>query len=240
MEVTSNDYFALDGVSCSTVGLWCDTPPVQVLSELRGKNYQVGADEDLYLSDDTYADIQFRITAFSFFSTDFDTSAVYAFLRGKSKLKLSRNNGYYYKIRTISCNPSQSYDGKRIQYQITIKCAPFRYIDDEEIITLSSSGIVQNAGTLYCKPVYTLHLSANSGIGTLTVNGQTVTINIPSSIGSNTFVIDSEKMLAYDGNNAIRTQNTAGYFPFMSVGTNSVSFGGVVSGVTIKRNERCY
>lgn len=47
-------------------------------------------------------------------------------------------------------------------------------------------------------------------------------------------------MIAYDGNNVIRTKNTSGYFPFMSIGNNTVSFGGIVSSVDIKRNERCY
>lgn len=240
MEVTSVDFFALDGISCSDVGLWCDTPPIQVLAEERGNNYQVGADEDLYRSDDSFNDIQFRFTAFAFFAEDFDQSAVYAFLRGKSKLTMSRNSGYYWKIRSISCSPSQSQDGKKIRYQITVRCAPFRYVDNEEEITLTAGANIQNAGTRYCKPVYTLHLTTQTGTGTLTVNGQTVTINIPEMLLSSTFVIDAEKMLAYDGNNRIRTQYTSGLFPWLSVGQNYVSFGGIIDQVKVKRNERCY
>lgn len=240
MEVTSVDFFALDGISCSDVGLWCDTPPIQVLAEERGNNFQVGADEDLYRSDDSFNDIQFRFTAYAFFAEDFDQSNVYAFLHGKSKLTMSRNSGYYWKIRSISCNPSQSVDGQRIRYQITVKCAPFRYVDNEEEITLTSAENVQNAGTRYCKPIYTLHLSATSGIGTLTVNGQAVAINIPSPTGSTDFVIDSERQIAYDGNNQMHTQYTSGIFPWMGVGQNYVTFGGIVGSVTIKRNERCY
>lgn len=240
MEVNSRDYFELDGISCSDIGLWCDTPPIQVMAEERGKNYQVGADEDIYKSDDSYGDIQFRFTAYAFFSDDFDQSNVYAFLHGKSKLTMSRNDGYYWRIRSISCTPAHSQDGLKIRYQITIRCAPFRYVDDEEDITLTSAGNVQNAGTRYCKPVYTLHLSATTGIGTLTINGQSVVVNIPSATGSTDFVIDSEKQIAYDGNNAIHTQYTSGIFPWMGVGGNYVQFGGIVDSVTIRRNERCY
>lgn len=240
MEVTSVDFFALDGISCSDVGLWCDTPPIQVLAEERGNNFQVGADEDLYRSDDSFSDIQFRFTAYAFFAEDFDQSTVYAFLRGKSKLTMSRNSGYYWKIRSISCSPSQSQDGKKIRYQITVRCAPFRYVDNEEEITLTAGANIQNAGTRYCKPVYTLHLTAQTGTGTLTVNGQAVTINIPEMLLSSTFVIDAEKMLAYDGNNRIRTQYTSGLFPWLGVGQNYVTFGGIVDQVKIKRNERCY
>lgn len=240
MEVNSSDFFALDGISCSDIGLWCDTPPIQVMAEERGKNYQVGADEDIYKSDDSYGDIQFRFTAYAFFADDFDQSNVYAFLHGKSKLTMSRNDGYYWRIRSISCTPSHSQDGLKIRYQITIRCAPFRYVDDEEDITLTAAGNVQNAGTRYCKPVYTLHLSATTGIGTLTVNGQSVVVNIPSATGSTDFVIDSEKQIAYDGNNMIYTKYTSGIFPWMGLGGNYVTFSGIISSVTIKRNERCY
>lgn len=239
MEVTSRDFFALDGISCSDVGLWCDTPPIQLLADERGNNYQVGADEDLYRSDDSFSDIQFRFTAYAFFVEDFDQSAVYAFLHGKSKLTMSRNSGYYWKIRSISCNPSQAVDGQRIRYQITVKCAPFRYVDNEEEITLTSPANVQNAGTRYCKPVYTLHLTIAEGAGSITVNGQTVAINIPVTTGSTDFIIDSEKQIAY-ANNTIYTKYTSGIFPWMGVGQNYVSFGGIVGSVTIKRNERCY
>lgn len=240
MEVTSVDFFALDGISCSDVGLWCDTPPIQVLADERGNNFQVGADEDLYRSDDSFSDIQFRFTAYAFFAEDFDQSAVYAFLHGKSKLTMSRNDGYYWKIRSISCTPTQSVDGRKIKYQITVKCAPFRYVDNEPEITLTAGANIQNAGTRYCKPVYTLHLTAQTGTGTLTVNGQAVTINIPEMLLSSTFVIDAEKMIAYDGNNRIRTQYTSGLFPWFGVGENYVSFGGIIDRVTIKRNERYY
>ncbi len=240
MEVTSVDFFALDGISCSDVGLWCDTPPIQVLADERGNNFQVGADEDLYRSDDSFSDIQFRFTAYAFFADDFDQSNVYAFLHGKSKLTMSRNSGYYWKIRSISCSPSQSQDGKKIRYQITIRCAPFRYVDNEEVITLTSPENVQNAGTRYCKPVYTLHLTSAEGAGSITVNGQTVAINIPVTTGSTDFVIDSEKQISYAGNNAIYTKYTSGIFPWMGVGQNYVTFGGIVGSVTIRRNERCY
>ena len=239
MEVTSRDFFALDGISCSDIGLWCDTPPIQVMAEERGKNYQVGADEDIYKSDDSYGDIQFRFTAYAFFADDFDQSAVYAFLHGKSKLTMSRNDGYYWRIRSISCSPSHSQDGLKIRYQITIRCAPFRYIDDEEDITLTEAGNVQNAGTRYCKPVYTLTITG-AGTGTLTVNGQTVVINIPFGDGGGTFTIDSEKQLAYDGNNQIHTHYTSGIFPWLGIGNNYVQFSGIISSVDIKRNERCF
>lgn len=241
MEVSSIDNFALDGVSCSTVGLWCDTPPIQVLSTERGSTYKVGTDEDMFVSDDSFDDISFRFTAYAFFADDFDQSEVYAFLRNKKKLTISRNDGYYWKIRTITCTPSQSQDGKKIKYQITVKCAPWRYVDNEAKVTVSQSGTnVECGGTRYCKPIYKITLSAYSGTGSMTVNNQQVTVVIPQTMGTLTFYIDSEKMLAYDGNNVVRTMYTSGIFPWMAVGNNAVSFGGIVESIEIQRNQRYY
>ena len=241
MEITTfNDGFSLDGVSCGTVGLWCDTPPIQILAEEKGSYYSVGRDTELYASDDSYKDISFKFTCYAWFSEDFDTSNIYAFLHGKKKLSMTRNDGYYWKIRSVSCTPSEKMDGKRIKYQITFKCAPWRYFDNEAVVTLTGAENVQNAGTRFCMPKYTLHLSALTGIGSFTVNGQQVTITIPTTMGSNVLVVDSENAIAYDGNNVIRTQYTSGIYPYMNLGNNWTTFGGIISSIDIQRNERCY
>lgn len=242
MEVTSKDWFALDGVSCDTVGLYCDTPPVQIMAERKGQNYYVGSDEEIYKDDDSFSDISFRFNCYAFFPESFDTSEVFAYLQGKRKLTMSRNDGYFYRIRNISCSTSEKADGSRIKYQITVKCAPFRYIDDEEPVVISGSGAITNDGTRYCKPVYTITLSANSGQGVLIVNGNQVTITIPESnpVSDGKFIVDADIEMAYgtDGNN--RTMQTAGIFRFLAVGQNVVQLGGICQSVSIKRNGRCY
>lgn len=242
MEVTSKDWFALDGVSCGTVGLYCDTPPVQIMAERKGQNYYVGSDEEIYKDDDSFSDISFRFNCYAFFPESFDTSAVFAYLQGKRKLTMSRNDGYFYRIRNISCSTSEKADGSRIKYQITVKCAPFRYIDDEEAVVISSSGVVMNNGTRYCKPVYTLTLSANYGQGTLTVNGHQLTITIPESnpVADGKFIVDADIEMAYGTDGSNRTMQTAGIFRFLAVGQNAVTLGGICQSVSIKRNGRCY
>ena len=243
MEVTSVDSFTLDDISCSEIGLWCDTPPIQVLGEMNGTNYQVGSDTDMYVSDDSYKDITFRFTAYAFFKTDFDMHTVYDFLRGKSELRMSRNDGYFWKIRSISCNPTQTQDGQKIKFQISIKCAPWRYVDNETPVNVTQSGTnVACGGTRFCKPLYKLTLSAYTGTGAFTVNGQQVTIVIAESMGTDTLYIDSEKQIAYDGsqNPQMRTPLTSGIFPWMSVGNNAVTFGGIISSIQVTRRQRCY
>jgi phage-related protein len=241
MVIESVDYFMLDEVSSNDVGLWCDTPPIQPLGDENGTSYQIGSDTDMYVSDDSYKDITFKFICYGFNKNAYSALTVYEFLRGKKELRISRQDGFYWKIRSVSCTPSQSYDGHKIKYQISIKCEPWRYIDDETIVNVTQTLTqVQCGGTRFCKPLYALHLSALTGTGTLGVGDQQVSIIIPTSMGSNTLYIDSERQIAYDGNLVIRTQLTAGIYPFMDVGMNIVSFGGIVEGVEIKRNQRCY
>lgn len=242
MEVTSRDWFALDGVSCDTVGLYCDTPPVQIMAERKGQSYYVGGDEELYKDDDSFSDISFRFNCYAFFPEDFDTSAVFAYLQGRKKLTMSRNDGYYFRIRNIQCSTSEKADGSRIKYQITVKCAPFRYIDDEEAVVITGSGVVMNNGTRYCKPIYTITLSANYGQGTLTVNGHQLTITIPESnpVSDGKFIVDADIEMAYGTNGSNRTMQTAGIFRFLAVGQNAVTLGGICQSISIKRNGRCY
>jgi phage-related protein len=242
MELTSKDWFALDGVSCGTVGLYCDTPPAQIMAERKGKSYYVGGDEEIYKDDDSFADISFRFNCYAFFPESFDTSVVFAYLQSKRKLTMSRNDGYFYRIRSISCSTSETADGSRIKYQITVKCAPFRYIDGEDAVVISGSGAVTNNGTRYCKPVYTITLSANYGQGTLTVNGHPLTITIPDTnpVSNGKIIIDADLEMAYGTDGSNRTMQTAGIFRFLAVGVNVVELGGICQSVSIKRNGRCY
>lgn len=242
MEVTSVDYFSLDGVSCETVGLYCDTPPVQIMAQQRGQKYAVGQDEDIYVPDDSYNDITLSFSCFAFKPDDFDTSAVYAYLHGKTKLTYTRNAGYYYKVRSFTVSVSERYDGSCIKYQITFTCKPFRYIDGEEIIDIEGTGVVWNDGTRYCKPIYTITTSALTGNGSISVNGQVFTFAATQSkpIGNKKLIIDAERMLVYDGLERNRMMITSGFLPFLSVGNSMVSLNGIAESVTIQRNERCY
>ena len=77
MVILENDWFALDGVSCTSVGLSCDTPPVQIMANRTGNLYQVGIDESIYTPDDQYSDITFKFRCFAMHPDSFDTSAVF-------------------------------------------------------------------------------------------------------------------------------------------------------------------
>lgn len=242
MEVTSVDYFSLDGVSCQTVGLYCDTPPVQIMARQRGQKYAVGQDEDIYVPDDSYNDISLAFSCYAFKPDDFDTSQIYAYLHGKTKLTYTRNDGYYYKIRSFTVNASERYDGSCIKYTITFTCKPFRYIDNEETVTVTGRDVVTNEGTRYCKPIYTITTSSQTGNGSISVNGQALTFTATQSkpIGNKKLIVDAERMIVYDDLERNRMMITSGFLPFMNVGNNVVALSGIATSVVIQMNERCY
>ena len=241
MEVRNDDFW-INGVSARSIGITTVDPLVPPpMASRRYNTYQIGSDTDLVDADDSFDDITYPITMRVIGKPgSLDNSALYAFLAGARMLRLSRLKQYEFQVQKIAgITPSMRSKGNEMIYNVSFKLAPWKYVADEPEITLTAAGNVQNAGTRYCKPVYTLTITG-AGTGTLTVNGQTVVVNIPVGAGGGTFTIDSEKQIAYDGNNQIHTHYTSGIFPWMNVGNNFVQFGGVVSGVTIKRNERCY
>ena len=56
-DITSRDYFLLDGVSSATVGLYVDTPPIPPLAKLRYTTWQTGIDMDNASPDDVFENI---------------------------------------------------------------------------------------------------------------------------------------------------------------------------------------
>lgn len=247
MEVRRDDFW-INGVSARSKGITTVDPlaPPPMASR-RYNDYQIGSDTDLIIPDDEFSDIVYTPTVRVIGKPEsLDNSILYAFFAEAKTLRLSRLPLYEFRIKKIGgINPVSKNKGNEIAYSVPLELEPWKYIAYEPAVSVTSSGyIVQNAGTRYCKPVYTLSLSDSSGSGTLTVNGQSVSISIPQSIDSTTFVIDAEKMLAYSigtGNvKTIRTNLTSWIYPFMSVGNNYVQFSGIIQSVSIKRNERCY
>lgn len=243
MEVRFDDFW-INGISARSIGLTTVdplTPPP--MASRRYNDYQIGSDTDMIVADDEFDNIPYSINARVIGKPEsLDNSAIYAFLAGAKTLKLSRLPLYEFRIQKIGgIQPVARAKGNEVVYNIGFELSPWKYLAHEPEITLTAGANIQNAGTRYCKPVYVLHLNDSTGTGTLDVNGQTVSINLPQyATLTKTLVIDSEKQLAYDGNNVILTKHTSGIYPWMGVGENYVSFGGIIDSVTIKRNERCY
>jgi phage-related protein len=232
-DLTSNDYFTVNGVSSATVGLWIDTPPVPPMSRQRVTTWQTGVDMDFSSPDDVWEDITLTFAAYAFFkSAEFGMAAVYAFLANAQTLGLSRFANRFFKVRSLNqVTPAAEYDGQRIKLQIAFNCAPWKYHTGNTAVT-PASGTVTNPGTRYSRPVYKI---AHSGACALTVNGETLQID---ATAASPIFIDAERMIAYDESGNNQTSHTTGQFPFLVPGTNAVSTTG--TSVEITGNWRDY
>lgn len=234
--MTSKDWFKINGVSSDTVDVFVDSIAIPLMARQRYSTYELGADENMAMPDDTYEDINYSIVFYDFFRENFDNTRIYAFLSNAKKLEISRLPEYYFKVRQTSVNNAQSsHDGKKIRYEVSFVLAPFKYKTDNEPIIVSSGDVVINTGTRYSKPLIEV-----SGSGTINfvVNNISFTLIMPEN--STTVVVDSEWKVVYDNDTKKVLWNcTSGKFPLLSVGDNTIYFD---EGTTVKlwKNERCY
>lgn len=240
MLVQSKDWFKLDGVLCDTKGIYCDTPQVPPMAKKRYTLYKYGNDEDGVFSDDSYENVRYTLNAYKFpMNRDADISQddVYAWIQSAKLLEISRNYGFYFKIRTIDgIQPSIKQDGMRIDFKINMTLSPFRYLKDNDEFALPNDGIITNPGTRYSKPIVRCVIASSPA--TITTNFETLTISQTGVI-----TIDSDRMLVYktvNNTNTAITQYTIGKLPMLSPGTNIMSVSSNVSDVTIVGNWRCY
>ena len=169
--IRSRDDIILDGVPALSVGLVCDIPPVPPMAQQRYTSWTSGGDTPSSVPDDVYDTINYTVTARVIKNPyDFDNSDIYAFLRGKKILQISRLVGKHFRVQKINAiTPVSSLKANEITYKITFVLDPWKYHDDNEEIIVPASGIITNPGTRYSKPIFRCTV-ASSG-SKLTCNG---------------------------------------------------------------------
>lgn len=235
--IQSPDYFSINGVLSSSVGLYCDTPPVPPMARKRFTTFKYGSDEDGVFSDDSFENVSYTLQAYKF-GEDYDVRDIYAFLQDAKRLEISRDDTYYYKIRTVdSVTPQIKYDGARADYKIRLTLSPFRYHKENEEIVVPAGGVIVNPGTRYSKPIFRAVLNAEGG-SVLTCNGVGLTIFDTGAI-----TVDSERMIVYktvNGINTAITQKTVGMLPMLSPGQNLIQWSNGISNLSVVGNWRDY
>lgn len=232
--INSKDYIYINGVSSDTVELYIDTPPVPPMALRRGTNYNVGGEADAFSLENGYDDITVKIKAFVFYAEDFDNSELNSYLNNVKTLQTSRNTKFYYKVKRVtSVSASVSADGKKIKYDISFLCYPFKYYVENPEIPLTHGIIIENKGKLFSRPVFRFNVS---GTLKLDVNGTAITVfNMRNDAD---VVVDCERMIAYSGNEMLKT---SGYFPMLAVGQNKITWAArEVSSASVIVNARCY
>lgn len=234
VTVSSKDYIYINGVSSNTVGLYIDMPPVPPIALRRGTNYNVGGEADAFSLENGYDDITVKIKAFVFYAEDFDNSELNSYLNNVKTLQTSRNTKFYYKVKRVtSVSASVSADGKKIKYDISFLCYPFKYYVENPEIPLTHGIIIENKGKLFSRPVFRFNVSGTLKLG---VNGTAITVfNMRNDAN---VVVDCERMIAYSGNEMLKT---SGYFPMLAVGQNKITWAArEVLSASVIVNARCY
>lgn len=234
--IESADWFMLNGVSSETIpDIYVDTPSVPPMAKQRYTRYQTGADEDGVSPDNTFEDLSYPITFYTFNRKSFDNSDIYKFLANPRTLQISRLNGFYFKVNEIEVgNPENVSGGLKIRYNVNFRLAPFKYRTSNPEIAVTSGSIVTNTGTRYSRPIFRI---TGTGDIKLNVNGEVFEINGLSD--NQQVTIDSSRYITYSGNNLFYAK-TKGLYPFLAVGDNLISWEGNISSVNVTNNERCY
>jgi phage-related protein len=142
----------------------------------------------------------------------------------------SGDSSVYYKIKHIEAGAPIKTMGRLHEVELEFTCAPFRYMRNVQMVTLTSAGSVTNPGTAYSQPRLTVY---GTGQRTLTVAGKQIGLNILSGH----LVIDSELLECHYGNVAQNGHMTGG-FPVFAVGSTPISWQSGITKVEIEPRWR--
>ncbi len=110
---------------------------------------------------------------------------------------------------------------------------PFRYVKNPADVVLTSSGSVQNPGTVYSEPIIIIE---GSGRVTLTIGQQLMELELDTRA---TIDCRHKRQNIYDKNGAVKnTIRKRGPFFEIAVGRSGIATSGTVSKITIKGNWR--
>lgn len=118
------------------------------------------------------------------------------------------------------------------KFPIVFNCRPFKYSPNNNLITVTESGIViNNPGTIESAPVISVY---GSGDVALNINGREIQLySITDKI-----IINSDIMDCYDDAMSNLNSNIAGEFPKLGVGDNSITYTGNVTKLEVLPNWR--
>ena len=139
---------------------------------------------------------------------------------GYHRLEDTMDKGVFRLARYVGLEEKKVKDNDIARFDLSFDAMPQKWlVSGEETITLTSAGTLHNPTRHEAQPLITL-----SGNGTLTVNGDTVTI----ADNSGTIILDSETGRAYAGTTP-KDSKVTGDCPVLVSGDNTISFTGFAS-----------
>ena len=142
----------------------------------------------------------------------------------------SNDNTVFYNIKHAEAGALERRLSSLYDFPISFTCAPFRYLRNVPLTTLTASGTINNAGTVYSLPKITIY---GTGSRTLTINGKPIVLNLLSG----SLTLDGELRECYYGGMA-QNNRMSGDFPVFNVGNNTVTLGTGITKLEIEPRWR--
>jgi phage-related protein len=217
--------------SFANLGLRIAQPPVLPASQQIVENISVDGREGTLTLRKGWEDLSFSFSV-AVMGANFRTSwrTILPQILSAQTICFSNDNAVFYKVKTVKAgNLEQKLTGMGV-CQLTFTCAPFRYLRGVAMISRTTSGTVDNPGTVYSLPRIKVY---GTGSRTLTINGKPIILNLLSG----NLTLDSELNECFYGDVA-QNQNMSGDFPVFNVGNNTVTLGTGITKVEIEPRWR--
>lgn len=220
------------GIDSSTFGLKVRKRPPICQTEIKNEKIEIpGRDGYLIYTDNTRKG--FTIPVEFFFNSDNYTEnirGIKEWLCGEGNLIFSDEPDKYYKAAVYSAFNIEIALQKLGQFIVLFDCQPYAYAINNNVITLTTPGNINNPGNIESQPKITIY-----GQGNITLNINDKVIQLTDIVDSIT--IDSELFDCYKGDE-LKNNCMTGEFPTLKVGENSISWTGEVNKIEIIPNWR--
>ena len=237
-------FFIWKGKDCRSMGIVMRGPAPIVRPEERVQHVQIpGVSGDMTETEGENIYNSYIHTVSMSVRGGFRVREVYRWLRGEGYLTLSGEPDKRQKARVIGAitlnKVSRNLDNWAGEVQFY--CQPLKELLTESKVTVTSTGAsVVNTGDVNCRPLYKITTSGTSislgasGTGTPASNTMTAT-GLTSGV---VYWIDAETMEVWNADkSATVTEKSAGEFPVLAPGTNTLTFSGI-SSIEITKRER--
>lgn len=230
-----------NGVRSDSMGLVVERMPGPVRAKLRTEEKIVpGRSGVMHTGGDSYEMVS--LPAILNVMNSEDESEIHAWLKGKGTLITSDDPTKCYRgiiINELTRTRQRPFGRCYDSISVIFDCDPYQYEAVPSVLTLTQPGIITGSGTADALPLISI---SGSGDGTVMVNGASVLVD--DLVSGAPVLLDCENRMAYTQDGGVRTSANArvtvldNEWPVLTPGSNTVSWSGGVTGLTITPNWR--
>lgn len=217
------DYYMINqsGEKSSDYFLYFEKYPSIEHGQEKVKEESIPGKGNVHIRTGTYEDTVIKLkldlnTVESADSWDNAYVKAYQFLKNVKEMRFCNSEDVFYKVRAVDIGASARYSDSGGDFEVIMKCTPGVYsvLGKTEIALAGFDGM--NPYVL-CRPVYRI---MGEGVCTLTVNGNSVTVNVAQNV-----TLDTERMIAYRTDGTVVNTTITGKYEdlYLMPGENNLS-----------------